>query len=118
MRPSGRYRQPPGHDRRWSGESDADGRVHCCGPTVRLQRHPGKANPKRDKGRGLHLPPCHEVPRRERGWRVPGKPGGREKVLHGGGQQSVPKGPCPDHCGNRLQGGRTRSSERRCRSAE
>ncbi|GMN54051.1 hypothetical protein TIFTF001_023212 [Ficus carica] len=63
MRPSGRYRQPPGHNRGWPGEGDADGRVYCCRSTVRIQRHPGKANPKRNKGRGLHLPPGDEVPR-------------------------------------------------------
>nr|GMN70208.1 hypothetical protein TIFTF001_039251 [Ficus carica] len=89
MRPSGRYRQPPGHDRGWPGE-----------------------------GRGLHLPPGNEVPRRGRGTRVPGKPGGREEVLHGGGQQSVPKGPCPDHCGDHSHGGRSQSPERRCCTAE
>ncbi|GMN70209.1 hypothetical protein TIFTF001_039254 [Ficus carica] len=76
------------------------------------------ANPKRNKGRGLHLPPGNEVPRRGRGTRVPGKPGGREEVLHGGGQQSVPKGPCPDHCGDHSHGGRSQSPERRCCTAE
>ncbi|GMN20743.1 hypothetical protein TIFTF001_043160 [Ficus carica] len=42
----------------------------------------------------------------------------REARQYARGQQSVPKGPCPDNCGNRLQGGRSRSSGRRCRSAE
>ncbi|GMN66784.1 hypothetical protein TIFTF001_035846 [Ficus carica] len=70
------------------------------------------------RGDGLHLPPSNEVPHRRWGRRVPGKPGGREEVLHGGGQQSVPKGPCPDHCDNRPHGGRSRSPERRSCSIE